>query len=121
MDLAERLTLFRRDYPYRDITVRGTPWRYRMGGVPDGPTVLLLPGATMVPDPFFLVIEALGQRYRMIAAAYPPDKTMAALVEGVAAILYAEHDQLSMKFEDDTDDTAPTRTTAILCCTRTRG
>ena len=74
MDLAERLTLFRRDYPYRDITVRGTPWRYRMGGVPDGPTVLLLPGATMVPDPFLLVIEALGQRYRTIAAAYPPNK-----------------------------------------------
>jgi 3-oxoadipate enol-lactonase len=89
MDLAERLTLFRRDYPYREITVHGTPWRYRVGGVPDGPTVLLLPGATMVPDPFFEVIEALGRRYRVIAAAYPPVQTMAALVAGVAAILDA--------------------------------
>jgi hypothetical protein len=26
MDLAERLTLSRRDYRYREITVRGTPW-----------------------------------------------------------------------------------------------
>jgi hypothetical protein len=36
MDLAERLTLSRRDYPYREITVRGTPWavmgsRYLLG------------------------------------------------------------------------------------------
>jgi pimeloyl-ACP methyl ester carboxylesterase len=91
MDLAERLTFFQHDYPYSEITMCGTPWRYRVGGVPDGPIVLLLPGATMVPDPFFLVIGALGQRYRVIAVAYPPVQTMAALVAGVAAILDAEH------------------------------
>ena len=46
----------------------------------------------MVPDPFFLVIEALGQRYRMIAAAYPPVKTIwLHLSQGVTAILDAEH------------------------------
>lgn len=81
---------FHDDYPYREIVVAGTPWCYRTGGVRDGPALLLLAGGTVVPDPFFLVIETLGRRYRIIAPAYPPIWTMAGLVTGVTAILDVE-------------------------------
>ena len=71
IDLAERLTLFRRDYPYRDITVRGTPWRYQLHGVSDCPTVFAPPWSiNMVPDPFFLVIEAPGSCTVCLAQVY---------------------------------------------------
>src|SRR5512133_1194121 len=90
MELSDRLAVFHHDYPYREIVVAGTPWRYRRGGAPDGPALLLLAGGTLVPDPFFLVIEALGRRYRIIAPAYPPIRTVAGLVDGVTAILDAE-------------------------------
>ena len=43
MDLAERLTAFKEEHPYREITVGDTAWRYRTGGVLAAPAVLLLP------------------------------------------------------------------------------
>ena len=46
--------------------------------------------ATLVPDPFFIVIESLGRSYQVIAPAYPPVRSMAELVAGVTAILDAE-------------------------------
>jgi pimeloyl-ACP methyl ester carboxylesterase len=49
-----------------------------------------LPGAVLVPDPFFIVMESLGRRYQVIAPAYPPLRSMADLVAGVTAILDAE-------------------------------
>jgi pimeloyl-ACP methyl ester carboxylesterase len=90
MDLADRLEAFQRSYPYWEIALDGVTWRYRMGGVENAATVLLLPGATLVPDPFFIVIEWLGRRYQVIAPAYPPARSMAELVAGVAAILDEE-------------------------------
>jgi hypothetical protein len=66
--LAERLTAFKKS-PYRRITVGDTAWRYRTGGASTAPPVLLLPGGALVPDPFFIVFDALGQRYRGIAPA----------------------------------------------------
>jgi pimeloyl-ACP methyl ester carboxylesterase len=32
MELSDRLAAFYRDYPYRQISVAGTAWRYRTGG-----------------------------------------------------------------------------------------
>jgi pimeloyl-ACP methyl ester carboxylesterase len=90
MELADRLQAFQRTYPYRETVVDGAVWRYRMGGVQNASTVLLLPGATLVPDPLFIVIESLGGRYHIIAPAYPPARSMAELVAGVTAILEAE-------------------------------
>lgn len=90
MELGDRLEAFRRTYPYRQIALGGEVWRYRMGGVANASTVLLLPGAVLVPDPFFIVMESLGRRYQVIAPAYPPLRSMADLVAGVTAILDAE-------------------------------
>lgn len=36
MELSDRLAFYR-DYPYRQISVAGTAWRYRTGGAADGP------------------------------------------------------------------------------------
>jgi pimeloyl-ACP methyl ester carboxylesterase len=88
--LVDQFSAFRRDYPYRQISYSGTVWPYRAGGATDRPTVLVLPGATMVPDPLFVVIHALGRQYRVIAPAYPSFSTMADLVAGVTAILDTE-------------------------------
>lgn len=90
VDLTGGLATFRRSYPYREIALDGVVWRYRVGGVRNAPSVLLLPGGTLVPDPFFVVIEELGRRYQVIAAAYPPARSMAELVGGTTAILDAE-------------------------------
>ena len=88
--LADRFAAFRHDYPYRETSCRGMVWRYRAGGTADRPTVLVLPGATLVPDPLFVVVQALGRRHRVIAPAYPPAGTIADLVAGVIAVLDAE-------------------------------
>jgi pimeloyl-ACP methyl ester carboxylesterase len=91
MDLKKQFEAFQRDYPYREIRRDGRSWRYRVGGTEDGPAVLVLTGATMVPDPLFVVISELGSRYRVIAPAYPPATHMNDLVEGVITVLDAEH------------------------------
>jgi hypothetical protein len=88
--LGDQFPAFRHDYPYRQIFYRSMVWRYRTGGAADRPTVLVLPGATLVPDPLFVVVQALGRQYRVIAPAYPPATTMDDLVAGVTAILDAE-------------------------------
>jgi hypothetical protein len=90
VDLAERLTAFKSQYPYREITVGGTVWWYRTDGALAAPAVLLLPGGTLVPEPLFLVLDALGQRYRVLAPAYPAAHTMAELVTGLSGILDVE-------------------------------
>lgn len=90
MALSTQFAAFQRDYPYHEVRYGGQLWRYRLGGRSDGPPVLVLAGATMVPDPLFAVISALGARYRVIAPAYPPVTHMSDLVAGVAAVLDAE-------------------------------
>lgn len=88
--LQRQFATFARDYPYREIDHGGLTWRYRMGGPDEGPAVLVLAGATMVPDPLFVVISALGDRYRVIAPAYPPATAITDLVAGIVAVLDAE-------------------------------
>ncbi|HET9647510.1 MAG TPA: alpha/beta fold hydrolase [Microlunatus sp.] len=89
-DLASGFAQFDHDYPYRELVVAGRHWRYRAGGRPSGPAVLALAGGTLVPDPLFGVITALGERYRVLAPAYPDIKSMAELIRGVRAVLDAE-------------------------------
>lgn len=91
MNLNTQFATFQRDYPYRETFCDGRRWRYRVGGTPGGPPVLVLAGATMVPDPLFVIIADLGQRYRVIAPAYPPATHIDELVDGVVAVLDAEH------------------------------
>jgi pimeloyl-ACP methyl ester carboxylesterase len=87
--LRERLETFRRTHPYRGIVVDGVRWRYLVGGQGERPH-LLPAGGTRVPDMYLLLFEALEPVFRIVAPAYLPVPTMAALVAGVAAVLDAE-------------------------------
>lgn len=69
MSLQEQFETYQRDFPYREAVVGGRHWRYRAGGRPDAPTVLVLPGGTLMPDPLFCLISALGRQYRVFAPA----------------------------------------------------
>lgn len=89
MDLRRRLDSNRRAHPYKEIQVEGLRWRYVVGGQGER-TLLLLPGCTLVPDTYFILLEALEHDYRVIVPAYAAVQTMAELVTGAAAILDAE-------------------------------
>ena len=90
MSLSARFSAFERDYPYRETSCGGRRWRYRVGGAPGGTPVLVLTGATTVPDPLFVLIADLGQRSPVIAPAYPPATRIDELVDGVVGVLDAE-------------------------------
>src|SRR5829696_3904935 len=87
--LEQRLQVFRRTHPYRKIDVDGLRWRYVVGGE-GGRTILLPSGGARVPDVYLLLFETLEPHFRIISPAYPAAHTMAALVEGLAAVLDAE-------------------------------
>jgi len=73
----------------RSLDISGKTWRYQIGGTPRSGTLFLLTGGLgegMVPDS----TEFLGEEYRLIAATYPPLRTMADLENGIVAILDAE-------------------------------
>jgi pimeloyl-ACP methyl ester carboxylesterase len=89
LDLSYRLESFRRTHPYKQIQVEGRKWRYIVGGQGER-TLLLLPGGTLVPDTYFVLLEDLEQVYRVIVPAYAAVPTMAELVTGAAAILDRE-------------------------------
>jgi pimeloyl-ACP methyl ester carboxylesterase len=87
--LEQRLQVFRRVHPYREIEADGVRWRYVIGGQGER-TVLLPPGGTRVPDMYLLLFEALEPHFRVISPSYPTAHTMDALVDGLVAILDAE-------------------------------
>jgi pimeloyl-ACP methyl ester carboxylesterase len=87
--LSSRLEIFRKNHSYREISTRGVRWRYLLCG--QGERILLLPsGGTRVPDMYLLLFEALEPELRLVAPAYPPLPTMAALVDGMIDILNTE-------------------------------
>lgn len=88
-NLRRRLDAFRRSHPYHEVQAADTRWRYVVGGQGER-MLLLLPGGTLVPDTYFVILEALERDYRVIVPAYPAVPTMADLVTGTAAILTAE-------------------------------
>jgi pimeloyl-ACP methyl ester carboxylesterase len=89
---AERLEsfqAFRRDFPYKELTIDGVEWPYLTGGEGD-PPVLMLSGALVIPDISWTSIANFAERWRVIVPAYPPVTTMDALVDGIAAIMQHE-------------------------------
>jgi pimeloyl-ACP methyl ester carboxylesterase len=87
--LEQRLQVFRRTHPYREIEVDGVWWRYVVGG--RGERTLLLPSCgTRAPDMYLLLFEALEPQFRVISPAYPAVRNMDVLVEGLVAIMDAE-------------------------------
>lgn len=89
LDLSRRLESFRRTHPYKEIQAAGRRWRYVVGGQGER-SLLLLPGGTLVPDTYFILLESLEHDYRVIVPAYAAVPTMAELVTGAAAILDSE-------------------------------
>lgn len=88
LDLRHRLEAFYRFHPYKEVQVAGKAWHYIVGGQGER-VVLLLPGS-LVPDLFFVPIEALEQDFRVIVPAYAAVSKMTELVAGLSAILDAE-------------------------------
>lgn len=89
MDQAERLQEFRVRYPNRTLTVGGIPWKYRLCGEGSRPLLMLAGG--LANDLAFDLVGALASRFRIVYPAYPRVETLAAVVEGVAAIVAAEN------------------------------
>ena len=85
----EKFQAFRREFPYKDLTLDGLAWSYLTGGQGDSPA-LLLSGALAIPDISWVSIVNFAGRRRVIVPAYPPVTTMDALVDGIAAILRSE-------------------------------
>ena len=102
MDGYAELRAFRATHPYRSLTVGGVEWKYIAGPAapraedvsagPDGakPALLVLGGGFSFGDSAFRTVTAFEPRFRVISPSYPPVRTMAELVAGIAAILDAE-------------------------------
>jgi pimeloyl-ACP methyl ester carboxylesterase len=88
-DRLEEFRAFRRAFPYKDIVHDGLTWPYLTDGQGD-PPLLLLSGALAIPDISWTTIVNFAARRRVIVPAYPPVRTMDALVDGVAAVLRHE-------------------------------
>ena len=88
----ERLYTFRASHPRQQIVLSGTTWSYLLAGQ-GAETVLLLPGGERIGDVAFPLMQQFEQEYRCLYPSYPPFPTMAALVDGLAALL----DQLSIE------------------------
>lgn len=102
MDGYAELRAFRASHPYQSLTVGGIEWKYIAGPVgphtaggsasAEGakPALLVLGGGFSFGDSAFRTITAFEPRFRVISPSYPAVRTMAELVEGIAAILDAE-------------------------------
>ena len=62
----ERLSTFPATYPYRQLTLDGTTWRYIACGEGDS-TLLFLPGAFLEAEMWFNQILTLEEHYRILA------------------------------------------------------
>lgn len=101
MDGYAELRAFRATHPYRSLTVGGVEWKYLAGpaaraedvaAAPEEarPALLVLGGGFSFGDSAFRTITAFEPRFRVISPSYPPVRTVAELVAGVAVILEAE-------------------------------
>ncbi|WP_346926852.1 alpha/beta hydrolase [uncultured Arthrobacter sp.] len=102
MDGYAELRAFRATHPYRSLTVGGVEWKYIAGpGTPHAaegsaahegarPALLVLGGGFSFGDSAFRTITAFEPSFRVISPSYPAVRTMAELLEGIAAILDAE-------------------------------
>ena len=113
MDGYAELRAFRATHPYRSLTVGGVEWRYIAGPASPRapadaesaahpaaevspapgearPALLVLGGGFSFGDSAFRTITAFEPRFRVVSPSYPPVRTMAEILAGVAAVLDAE-------------------------------
>jgi len=93
---ARSLADFRRQYPPQQVMVDGRAWEYaRLGD--GGPAILFLHGMTGAYDIWWQQLTDLAADYTVIAVTYPPVDSLAAMSDGVLAVLAAEGiDQFSV-------------------------
>jgi pimeloyl-ACP methyl ester carboxylesterase len=84
--LASSLRDFRKSHPLKQLTVDHTDWNYVALGQTEN-TILFLHGTTGAYDIWWQQLEALKDRYRLIAVTYPPVHGLEKLSRGVLAIL----------------------------------
>lgn len=88
-EITRSLEAFRRAYPPQQLDVDGTTWEYLALGQGDE-AVLFLHGLAGAYDIWWQQIEALHDRYRVLAVTYPPVDSLRALGRGINAILAQE-------------------------------
>jgi len=84
-----KLLRFREAHPVQEIHHDGVDWEYIVAGQ-GAQALLVLGGAMSTPESSFETIQHYETDFRLIAPAYPPVKTMAALTDGIVRILTAE-------------------------------
>lgn len=89
---VERLLKFRADHPCKYVDIAGVQWEYIACGR-GRETLLLLPGGLFIAEHVFGYIEMLEDAYRVIVPSYPPIENIDGIVNGLAAIMDAEHVQ----------------------------
>ncbi len=88
----ERFLKFRSEHPCKHINVAGVEWEYISCGK-GTEMLLLLTGGLRFAETAFRLIQMFEDAYRVIAPTYPPLGMMDELVDGIAAVLDAEHVQ----------------------------
>ena len=88
-DLAEGFAVFQETHPYSTLKAGSLSWQYIACGQ-GNETLVLLTGAVSVADLGFQLIAGLEAEYRVLAPSYPPAESMAAMTDGVRAILDRE-------------------------------
>jgi maspardin len=88
-DISQSLQAFRSNHPLKHLIVEGVPWNYISLGQ-SRETILFLHGMAGGYDIWWQQIEALQDRFRIIAPSYPPVRRLAKLKMGVMTILDKE-------------------------------
>ncbi|MBT3389037.1 MAG: alpha/beta hydrolase [Chloroflexi bacterium] len=91
-ELTAQFLAFRDEHPPQTIEVDGQPWEYIAFGQGDE-TILFLHGMTGAADIWWRPMNALSDRYRVVAVTYPPADDLAAMSRGALAVL----DQLGVE------------------------
>lgn len=85
----ESLQRFRQAYPARQIEVNGLTWPYVVVGEGEQ-TILFLHGLAGSYDIWWQQMVSLQDRYRLVSVTYAPADSLAAMADGLLAIL-AKH------------------------------
>lgn len=88
-ETSQSLQAFRRNHPLNQLIVEGVSWNY-ISTEQGQETILFLHGMAGSYDIWWQQIEALQDRFRIIALSYPPVQSLAQLKMGVMTILNKE-------------------------------
>ena len=87
--VVDSLRAFRKAHPPRTRSIDGVDWTYITAGHGND-AILFLHGMTGAHDIWWQQMDALADRYRMVAVTYPPVKSLEALEKGILIIADAE-------------------------------